>query len=386
MGPLTGLKVIEIASIGPGPYCGMLLADLGAEVIRVGRIETPFDSASGGLLRGRQTLEVDLKQPQGVEIVRRLIRSADAAFEGFRPGVAERLGIGPEVCLADKPSLVYGRMTGWGQEGPLANSVGHDINYVALSGALHGIGRPGGKPVVAQNYLGDFGGGGMLLAFGMLAALLHARQTGEGQVVDAAMVDGAAQLTTGYHAMLASGLYDDGTGTSFLGGAAHFYDTYETRDGKYVSVGAIEPHFYAEFIERLGLDPQVFAPHGFRFEVDDDVQAAWTELKPLVAAAFARKTRDEWCELLEGSDVCFAPVLSLSEVADHPHHRARNAFVKVGDHLQPAPAPRFSGTRPDDPRESVLADPASLLAAAGLDEAEIQGALESGAVGDKRRS
>ena len=372
MGPLAGLKIIEIASIGPGPYCGMLLADLGAEVIRVGRIETPFDRASGGLLRGRQTLEVDLKQPKGVEIVRRLIASADAAFEGFRPGVAERLGIGPEVCLADKPSLVYGRMTGWGQEGPLAKSVGHDINYVALSGALHGIGRPGGKPVVAQNYLGDFGGGGMLLAFGMLAAMLHAQKTGEGQVVDAAMVDGAAQLTTGYHAMLASGLYDDGIGTSFLGGAAHFYDTYETRDGQYISVGAIEPQFYAEFVERVGLDPEVFLPHGFRFEVDAEVQAAWAELKPAVAAAFAQKTRAEWCERLEGTNVCFAPVLSLAEVAEHPHHRARKAFVQVGDHLQPAPAPRFSRTPADDPRESAPGEARSLLAAAGFDEAEIE--------------
>ncbi len=380
MGPLAGLKVIEIASIGPGPYCGMLLADLGAEVIRVGRTETPFDKASGGLLRGRRTLAVNLKHPTGVEVVRHLIRSSDAVFEGFRPGVAERLGIGPEECLADHPALVYGRMTGWGQEGPLARSVGHDINYVALSGALHGIGQPGGKPVVAQNYLGDFGGGGMLLAFGMLAALLHARETGQGQVVDAAMLDGAAQLTTGYHAMLAGGLYDDRPGTSFLGGAAHFYDVYETLDGKYISVGAIEPPFYAEFIERVGLDPKVFAPHGFRFEVDDEVQAAWAELKPLVAAAFARKTRDEWCELLEGSNVCFAPVLSLSEVAAHPHHRARKSFVDVDGQLQPAPAPRFSRTPAADPVGSAAADARELLTRAGLAETDIEAIIASGAL------
>ena len=384
MGPLAGLRVVEIASIGPGPYCGMLLADLGAEVIRAGRTETPFDKASGGLLRGRKTLALDLKHPAGADIVRHLIRSSHAVFEGFRPGVAERLGIGPEECLADHPALVYGRMTGWGQEGPLSRSVGHDINYVALSGALHGIGRPGEKPCIAQNYLGDFGGGGMLLAFGMLAALLHARETGQGQVVDAAMLDGAAQLTTGYHAMLASGLYDDRPGTSFLGGAAHFYDVYETSDGKYISVGAIEAPFYAEFIERVGLDPEVFAPHGFRFEVDDDVQAAWAALKPLVAAAFASKTREQWCELLEGSNVCFAPVLSLAEVAEHPHHRARRSFVEVDGQLQPAPAPRFSQTPAADPVESAAADVRDLLASTGLDEDAIDAAIASGALTEPR--
>jgi alpha-methylacyl-CoA racemase len=343
-GPLVGVRVIELAGIGPGPFCAMVLADMGADVIRVDRAASVRggDPASPSQLifdRGRRSVGVDLKHADGVETVLRLVEHADVLIEGFRPGVTERLGIGPDECLARNPKLVYGRMTGWGQEGPYASAAGHDINYIALAGALHPIGRRGEGPVPPLNLVGDFGGGGMLLALGVCAALVETGRSGHGQVVDAAMVDGAALLTTMFHAFRAMGTWRDERGTNLLDTGAPFYDVYETADHEHVSVGSIEPQFYAELLARAGLadDPD--------FSVQMDF-SRWPELKEKIAAVFRTKTRDEWCTLMEHTDVCFAPVLSLGEAPLHPHNVARSTFVEVAGAVQPAPAPRFSRTPP----------------------------------------
>jgi alpha-methylacyl-CoA racemase len=341
-GPLEGTRIIEIAGIGPGPFCAMMLADMGADVIRVERAERvmggdPASPPADVLQRGRRSIGVDLKNPDGVETVLALIESADALLEGFRPGVMERLGLGPDVALARNPRLVYGRMTGWGQDGPYAPTAGHDINYIALAGALDPIGRKGGPPVPPLNLVGDFGGGGMLLAYGLVCGIVSAQRTGQGQVVDAAMVDGAAILTTMFHAFRAMGIWEDARGSNLLDTGAHFYDVYETADGKYVSVGSIEPQFYAELVRLTGLEGEPDLP----FQMD---KTQWPAMKDRLAAIFKAKTRDEWCELMEGTDVCFAPVLGLGEAPAHPHNVHRQTFVELDGVVQPAPAPRFSGT------------------------------------------
>jgi alpha-methylacyl-CoA racemase len=333
--------MVEIAGIGPGPFCAMMLADLGAEVLRVDRAERARLPRGEGpnldlLNRGRRSIAVDLKSPAGVEVVLRLVDKADALIEGFRPGVMERLGLGPDVCLARNPGLVFGRMTGWGQDGPLAKAAGHDLNYIALTGALHAIGRPDSPPPPPLNLIGDFGGGGLMLAYGILAALLERSRSGKGQVVDAAMVDGAAALMAIIFGAHASGWWRDERASNMLDGGAHFYDCYETKDGKYVSIGSIEPQFYAQLLELTGLKGEPL-PH----QMD---RSAWPKLKERMAAIFKTKTRDEWCDVMEGSDVCFAPVLSLAEAPEHAHMKARNTFVEVEGVRQPGPAPRFSRT------------------------------------------
>lgn len=345
-GPLAGLKIVEMAGIGPAPFCAMMFADMGAEVIRIDRPGgaspvAPDDVRFDVTARGRRSLAVDLKKTGGADTVLRLIDQADAVIEGFRPGVMERLGLGPEVCLARNPKLVYGRMTGWGQHGPLAHAAGHDINYIALSGALHAIGRPGEPPVVPLNYIGDFGGGAMLLAFGVLCALLEARRNGRGQVVDAAMTDGAALLSAMMYGFRADGSLSNRRGENLLDGGAHFYNTYACADDKYVAIGAIEPQFYALLLQLCGIsDPA--------FDAQRD-PAGWPLLKERFAGIFRTKTQAEWCALLEGTDVCFAPVLDWDEAPQHPHNRARDTFIEVAGVVQPAPAPRFSRTRPDMP-------------------------------------
>ena len=342
MGPLQGIRIIEFQGIGPGPFCGMILSDMGADIVRIDRAsnvpEAAPSSAPGDLLaRGRRSIGIDLKNPAGVETALRLIEEADALFEGFRPGVMERLGLGPEVCLARNPKLVYGRMTGWGQEGPYSSMAGHDINYIALAGALAPIAREGQAPVPPLNLVGDFGGGGMYLAVGMLGALLSAQRTGEGQVVDAAMVDGASSLITSVHAGLASGGWHRGRASNVLDTGAHFYDAYETLDGKYIALGSIEPQFYAELLGILGWEEEPL-PH-------QHDRTRWPEMKQRVAAMVRTKTRAEWEAAFEGSDVCFGPVLEPWEAPEHPHAKARGAFEEVAGVVQPAPAPRFSGTK-----------------------------------------
>ncbi|HTO53005.1 MAG TPA: CaiB/BaiF CoA-transferase family protein [Myxococcota bacterium] len=338
MGPLSGLRIVEIAGIGPGPYCAMVLSDMGAEVLRVERpAKTPPGDARFDLLsRGRRCITLDLKKPAGVAAVLRLVERADALLEGFRPGVMERLGLGPDVCLARNPRLVYGRMTGFGQSGPLAQAAGHDINYIALAGALDPIGRRGAPPTPPLNLVGDFGGGGLLLAFGVTCALLERQRSGKGQVVDAAMVDGAAALMTVFHGAQQAGWWQEQRGTNMLDSGSHFYDTYETSDGKFVAIGAIEPQFYAELLKRVGLDADALPA-----QLD---RTRWPEAKESLARLFKTKTRDEWCAVLEGTDACFAPVLSMSEARRHPHNLARQAFVEVAGVAQPRPAPRFSRT------------------------------------------
>jgi len=346
-GPLQGIRVIEIAGIGPGPFAAMMLADMGAEVLRVDRAQSvggadPRQPSYDLLNRGRRSIGVDLKRPEGVATVLRLVERADALLEGFRPGVMERLGLGPEACLARNPRLVYGRMTGWGQEGPLAHAAGHDINYIALAGTLHGIGRRGERPVPPLNLVGDFGGGGMLLAFGIACALVERQRSGKGQVVDAAMVDGAAVLATMMHGFLASGMWLDERGVNLLDTGAHFYDTFETSDGKYVAIGSIEPQFYAELLKLAGLEGEALPRQMDR--------AQWPAAKARLAAVFKSRTREEWCRLMEGTDVCFAPVLSMREAPAHPHNRHRGTFVEIAGVVQPGPAPRFGRTAPDVPR------------------------------------
>lgn len=379
MGPLQGVTIIELAGIGPGPFCAMMLSDMGADVIRVDRA----GAVRGGdpnvppidvLGRGRRSIGIDLKSPEGLETLMRLVDKADGLTEGFRPGVTERLGLGPDECMARNSALVYGRMTGWGQTGPYALTAGHDINYIALAGALEPIGRRGEAPVPPLNLVGDFGGGGMYLAFGMVCAILEARSSGQGQVVDAAMVDGAASLMGFFHGFRAMGIWNDDRGTNMLDTGAPYYDVYETSDGKYVSIGSIEPQFYAELREKLGLDDAKWDAQQTR--------ADWPDRKADLAEIFMMKTREEWCELIEGSDVCFAPVLSIEEAPKHPHNVARGTFTEVAGVTQPGPAPRFSRT------EAKIQGPAAhagqhsdeLLAEFGFDDAEIASLRDSGAV------
>ncbi len=344
-GPLSGYKIIEIAGIGPGPFAAMMLADMGAEVIRVERAQavrgpapdTPYFDV---LQRGRRNVALDLKHPDGVETLLTLVESADAIIEGFRPGVMERLGVGPDVCLARNPKLVFGRMTGWGQDGPYAHAAGHDINYISLAGALAHFGRAGEGPVPPLNMVGDFGGGGMFLAYGVVCALLEAQKSGLGQVVDAAMVDGTATLMTFFWSFSAIGAFDQNArGTNLLDTGAHFYDVYRCSDDQYISIGSIEPQFYAELLRLTGLaDDAEFA--------QQNDKGQWPHLKDRLSSLFATKTHDEWCALMEMTDVCFAPVLTMTEAASHPHNIARETFVEHAGATQPAPAPRFSRTTP----------------------------------------
>ena len=377
--PLSGLRIIELAGIGPGPFAGMMLADHGAEVIRIERI----GSGKAGpevapdkdiLLRSRKTIELDLKNPASQEVLLDLVRKADGLIEGFRPGVIERLGLGPDVLHAANPRLVIGRMTGWGQTGPMAHMAGHDLNYIAISGALHGVGRKGEKPVVPLNLFGDFGGGGMVLAFGMLAALHHAKATGEGQVVDAAMTDGSALLTAMIQTFRQIGIWQDDRGVNLLDGGAHFYDTYETKDGKYVSIGAIEPQFYARLLDLLGLtDDPAYAR---QMEAGD-----WDQMRDGLTRIFRTRTRDEWDELLMGTDACYAPVLSLTEAPDHPHNTARGTFTTAGGIVQPGPAPRYSRspTVPPEMFQNRL-DTDDVLAEIGYDTDRIRRLRDEGAI------
>jgi alpha-methylacyl-CoA racemase len=363
-GPLSGVKILEFQGIGPGPFCTMMLSDMGADIVRIDRARNVNPGAEGlsldFLARGRRSVGVDLKSAEGIETCLRMIEKADAILEGFRPGVMERLGLGPDVCLARNPSLVYGRMTGWGQEGPLANVAGHDINYISLAGALAHMGRAGEAPVPPLNLVGDFGGGGMLLAFGMVCALVERASSGKGQVVDAAMVDGTAALMSIIHAAQFSGWWNEERGVNMLDTGAHFYDVYETRDGKYVSIGSIEPQFYAVLIEKLGLAGEELPPQMDRSQ--------WPAMKERFRDLFKQKTRDEWCDIMEGTDICFAPVLTMSEAREHPHIKARNTFVPVEGvpgAQQAAPAPRFSRTEceiqgpppaPGQHTDTILAD------------------------------
>jgi len=385
-GPLTGYRVIELAGLGPTPFGAMMLSDMGAEVIRVDRPAGATAAARGGplpgatpaasgdlLARGRRSVAVDLKHPDGVATVLTLVAQADALVEGFRPGVAERLGVGPEPCLARNPRLVYGRMTGWGQEGPLAQQPGHDINYLALSGTLSAIGRAGEAPVPPLNLVADFGGGGMLLAFGVVCALLEAKASGKGQVVDAAMVDGSALLATMTHGLRAAGWWEDQRGTNLLDTGAWFYEVYETADGGYLAVGALEPKFCAELVRLAGLTD---APNQFD-------RSRWPEAKARVAALFRTKTRDEWCQVFEGSEACVTPVLGMGEAPRHPHNAHRGTFVEHSGAVQPAPAPRFSRTPAaiaGPPPRMAGQDTDEVLADWGLDGSEIDRLRKAGAV------
>ena len=380
MGALSGLRVIELASIGPGPMCAMLLADQGADVIRIDRVEpsglgVALDPKFDVTARGRRTIALDLKQASARTAALRLIDRADVLIEGWRPGVAERLGLGPDACLLRNPGLVYGRMTGFGQSGPLAQAAGHDINYIALTGALHAIGAAGGKPVPPLNLIGDYGGGALYLAFGLMAALFERQRSGQGQVVDAAMVDGASSLMSIFHGMLAAGRWDaNERSANLLDGGAPFYDTYAGADGKYLSVGCLEPRFFAEFAQRIGLDE--------RFIKRQYDPLAWPEMRAAIATQLAMRTRDDWCRELDGSDACVAPVLSLHEAPSHPHARERGAFVEVDGVVQAAPAPRFSRSAAGTPRPSRAAgsDGEALLLEAGFARDEVNALVASGAL------
>ena len=381
MGPLAGYRIVEMAGIGPAPFAAMLLADMGAEVIRVDRREAADLGLPGRdvkfdvLHRGRRTIAVDVKAEAGREVVKRLAAKADAIVEGFRPGVMERLGLGPEVLRALNPRLVFGRMTGFGQDGPLADAAGHDIDYIALAGVLHAIGRKGEAPVPPLNLVGDFGGGGMFLAFGVVCALLEAQRSGKGQVVDAAMVDGSATLMALMFGLYAQGSWKDERGVNVLDTGAPWYDTYRTKDGRWLAVGAIEKRFYEAFVQRLGLNMSELPRQHDR--------SGWPELRRRFAETIAGKTRDEWEGIFEGSDACVAPVLSLGEVAQHPHNAARGTFVERDGVLQPAPAPRFSRTVPEmgaAPRPAG-ADTEAVLADFGFSQAEIGGLRDAGVVG-----
>jgi alpha-methylacyl-CoA racemase len=377
-GPLAGVRIVELASIGPGPFAGQLLADLGAELIRLDRSGPGPGLGDAGWnpnLRGRPSVLVDLKHPEAAEVVLRLCERADALIEGFRPGVTERLGIGPDVALARNPRLVYGRMTGYGQDGPMSSVAGHDINYISLAGVLGAMKRPGERPLFPLNLVGDYGGGGMFLAFGVVCAILHARATGEGQVVDVSMVEGAASLATVFHGLISRGLWSTAEpGTNLLDSGAPFYEVYETADGRFMAVGAIEPQFYAELLRLLEIPAE---------EMPQYEQGRWPEFKERLAAIFRTRTRDQWTELFEGAEACTTPVLALDEAADHHHNRARGAFVEVGGIVQPAPAPRFSATpgavRHGAPEPGSGTDEA--LAAWGLAEADIAALRAAGAVG-----
>jgi alpha-methylacyl-CoA racemase len=337
MGPLEGIRVIEIAGIGPGPFCAMMLSDMGADVVRIDRKSAQGQGSKYNVLnRGRKSIAIDLKKPEGVEAILGLVEQADALLEGFRPGVMERLGIGPDVCSERNPKLVFGRMTGWGQDGPMARAAGHDINYISLTGVLHSIGRPSGDPVPPLNLVGDFGGGGMLLAFGIVCALLEAKNSGKGQVVDAAMTDGSAALMAAIYGLKSMGIWNNDRGNNMLDSGSHFYDAYECADGKFVSLGSIEPQFYALLREKAGLSEELFD--------DQMVRGTWPAKKARLAEVMRSKSRQEWCDLMEGSDVCFAPILDLDEAPAHPHNKARETFVDLDGVTQPNAAPRFSRT------------------------------------------
>jgi alpha-methylacyl-CoA racemase len=377
-GPLSGLRVVELGGIGPVPLCGMVLSDLGAEVLRVDRpSEAGSDPLTPTLHRGRRSVAIDLKAPEGADLVLRLVDRADALIEGFRPGVAERLGLGPETCLERNPRLVYGRMTGWGQDGPLAGEAGHDVNYIAVAGALGAIGPKGGDPVLPLNLVGDMGGGGMLLALGVCVGVLRARESGEGQVVDAAMTDGTALQLAGTYGLLARGLWEDRRGANLLDGAAPFYRTYRCADGDHLAVGCLEPQFYAAFLRvlRLGDDP-LFA--------DQQDRSAWPAMGERLAEAFAERPRDAWVEAFRGHDACVAPVLGLAEAAGHPHNAARGTYVveETGT-IQPGVAPRFLGTPSPVPRpaSSIGADTDVVLRELGVDEAAVARLRGDGVVG-----
>ena len=380
MGPLQGVKVVEFAALGPAPMGAMLLADLGAEVLRIERKSSVsgrptadlFDPKIDILNRSRRVVALNMKQPEAIETALRLIEQADVLIEGFRPGVMERLGVGPDVCLARNPKLVYGRMTGWGQSGTLAHAAGHDINYLSLSGALHAIGEKGGKPVAPLNLVADCGGGAMLLAMGVLAGVISARNTGCGQVVDAAMTDGAAVLMSMMYTLKAMGQWTQQRGDNLLDGGAHFYDTYQCSDGKWLSVGAIEPQFYALLLEKAGIDDPAFKAQWDRSQ--------WPALKEKLAAVLATRTRDAWCAVFEGSDACVAPVLDMDEAPLHAHNLSRNTFIEVNGITQPAPAPRFSGTPAGQPTPPQPDGDAQVLSDWGFSADELaclrmQGAL-----------
>ena len=380
MGPLAGVKIIELGGIGPAPFTSMLLSDMGADALRLDRIKASDGGVKGMddrfnlINRGRRSVAMDLKNPRAIEAVRRLAANADAVTEGFRPGVAERLGLGPDELLAINPKLVYGRITGWGQDGPLAGTAGHDINYIALTGALHAIGSRSGPPVPPLNLVGDFGGGAMFLAFGIVCAILEARSSGRGQVVDAAMVDGVSTLMALVHGMHAGGHWKDERGANRLDSGTPWYDTYETSDGKWVSVGANELRFYQVLLERMGL-ADVGLP-------DRDDWERWPLIKARLTKTFKEKTRDEWCSVMDGCDACFAPVLSLTEVPDHPHIKARGTFVEIDGIRQPGPAPRFSRTKPEIVRGAAATGEHvdAALADWGFSVAEIAGLRECGAI------
>ncbi|MBI3284365.1 MAG: CoA transferase [Burkholderiales bacterium] len=381
-GPLTGIRVIEMVGLGPCPFAAMMLADMGAEVVRIDRKAAPGAANPFPMLgtkydvmaRGRRSLALDLKQPEAKQVLLNLLEQADVVLEGFRPGVMERLGLGPEVCLQRNPKLVYGRITGWGQDGPLAQAAGHDLNYIALSGMLQAMGRADTPPAPPLNLVGDFGGGAMMLAFGVLCALLEAKNSGRGQVVDAAMVEGSALLGAMIYGLRGFGAWGERREANLLDGGAHFYDSYACADGKFVTVGAIEPQFYARLLQLAGIDDPAF-------EAQMDTRR-WPELKSKLAAIFKTKTRQQWCDLLEGSDACFAPVLDMAEAPQHPHNRARAVFIEVDGVTQPAPAPRFSRTAPE-----VCMPPAApgqhseqVLRDWGVTEALIQGLLKRSAI------
>lgn len=341
MGVLSGYRVIELAGIGPAPMCAMLLSDMGADVVRIDRLAdaglgVQVQTKYSLLNRGRRSVALDLKRPEATDTVLRMVEKADALIEGFRPGVMERLGLGPDVCLSRNPKLVYGRMTGWGQEGPLAQAAGHDINYIALAGALYSIGRRGEAPVPPLNLVGDFGGGALYLALGIVAGILEAQKSGKGQVVDVAMVDGVASLMTAIYGMHGAGIWTNERGTNVLDTGAHYYDVYETSDGKHISVGSIEAKFYEELLQRSGLKNEELPRQNDR--------SSWPRMKERLKTLFLTKTRDEWCKIMEGTDICFAPVLSMDEAPRHPHNQLRGTFVVQDGVTQPAPAPRFSRT------------------------------------------
>ena len=372
-GPLSGLKVLEFAGIGPGPFCGMLLSDLGADVVRIDRKGAGRSSPADITARGRRSVALDLKSPAAVEACLKLMETADAVFEGFRPGVMERLGLGPDIALARNPKLVFGRMTGWGQTGPYARAAGHDMNYIAITGALHAIGTDD-KPIPPLNLVGDFGGGALYLAFGLLAGVIHARATGQGQVIDCAMSDGAASLMAMFYGFKASGAWRETRRSNLLDGGAHFYDTYQCADGGWVAIGSIEPQFYALLLEKTGIkDPE------FASQMD---RSKWPALRERLAAVIAAKTRDQWCEIMEGTDVCFAPVLDLDEAPRHAHNRARETFVEFAGVIQPAPAPRFSATpgKIAGPPPAIGADNLTALSDWGFFNSEVEALQASGAI------
>ncbi len=383
MGVLSGYRIIELAGIGPAPMCAMLLSDMGADVVRIDRLAdaglgVQVQTKYSLLNRGRRSVALDLKRPEATDAVLRMVGKADALIEGFRPGVMERLGLGPDVCLGRNPKLVYGRMTGWGQEGPLAQAAGHDINYIALAGALYSIGRRGEAPVPPLNLVGDFGGGALYLALGVVAGILEAQKSGKGQVVDVAMVDGVASLMTAIYGMHGAGIWTNERGTNILDTGAHYYDVYETRDGKHISVGSIEAKFYEELLERSGLKNQELPRQNDR--------PSWPRMKERLKTLFLTRTRDEWCKIMEGTDICFAPVLSMDEAPQHPHNQTRGTFITQDGVTQPAPAPRFSRTpsaiqsppaTPGEHTEEALSD-------WGFSSADLEKLRTCGAIGNGR--